>query len=105
MEVPLYDPNYVDELMNEGMSWKEAVYEASVTMAGAYENEGGGIHSTQTYCDELHYKEGLGRSREQIEAQRMFDIKIRDWIKDTGVHIASKFLTDDQIRYYLKQND
>ena len=58
--VYLYDPRKLKELMDEGYTWREAIYELAATMDGAVENIDGPIRTmqaTQTGCNILHYSE------------------------------------------------
>jgi len=47
-EVPKYDPDGIQELLDEGYTETEAIRILSTTMNGASEDEEGGIVSTQT---------------------------------------------------------
>ncbi|KUK66874.1 MAG: hypothetical protein XD87_0442 [candidate division WS6 bacterium 36_33] len=67
--VPMYDSDFVAELVREGHSHADAVRVASGEMDGANETPEGTIRSTQTDCNNLHYKETLEESKEAKRAE------------------------------------
>ncbi len=77
-EVPKYDQDEIQELLNEGYTETEAIRMLSTTMNGANENPTGDIVSTQTYCDVLDYDETLKESREAKRAKRMNESLVRE---------------------------
>lgn len=77
-EVPKYDPNEIQSLVDEGYSETDAIRILATTMDGASEDKEGGIASTQTLCDELQYDETLEESREAKRAKRMNESLVRE---------------------------
>jgi hypothetical protein len=75
--VPKYDPGEIQELLDEGYSGEEAVRVLSTTMDGASETPTGEIRSTQTICDELHYKETLPEPDEVKRARKRSESQVR----------------------------
>lgn len=76
-EVPKYDPDQMQDLLDEGYSEHEAIRILSTTMDGANETETGEIRSTQTICDELHYKETLKEPKEVKRARQKNESQVR----------------------------
>lgn len=76
-EVPKYDPNEIQDLLEEGYTETEAIRILSTTMDGASEDPRGGIASTQTLCDVLDYDETLGKSEEAKRARKMNEFLVR----------------------------
>jgi len=76
-EVPKYDPNEIQDLLDEGYSEEEAVRVLSTTMDGASETPEGTIRSTQTDCDHLHYKETLPEPKEVKMARKRGESQVR----------------------------
>jgi len=77
-EVPKYDPDGIQELLDEGYTETEAIRILSTTMNGASEDEEGGIVSTQTFCDVLDYDETLIKSREAERARETNESLVRE---------------------------
>ena len=77
-EVPKYDPEEIQELLDEGFTEIEAIRILSTTMNGASEDPKGGIVSTQTCCDVLDYDETLGKSKEAERAREMNESLVRE---------------------------
>ena len=77
-EVPKYDPNEIQELLDEGYTETEAIRILSTTMNGAKESPTGDIVSTQTFCDVLDYDETLKESREAKKAKKMNESLVRE---------------------------
>jgi hypothetical protein len=75
--VPMYDPDFVAELVKEGHSHADAVRIASGEMDGANETPEGTIRSTQTDCDNLHYKETVEESKEAKRAGILNEGQVR----------------------------
>jgi hypothetical protein len=76
-EVPKYDQEAIQDLLNEGYSENEAIRILSTTMDGANETPTGEINSTQTACDELAYKETLEESEEVRRARKRSESLVR----------------------------
>jgi hypothetical protein len=76
-EVPKYDPDEMQNLLDEGYSEHEAIRILSTTMDGASETPTGEIRSTQTLCDNLHYKETLEESKEAKRAGILNEGQVR----------------------------
>ncbi len=76
-EVPKYDPDEMQNLLDEGYSEHEAIRILSTTMDGASETPTGEIRSTQTICDELHYKETLEEPEEVKNARKRSEAQVR----------------------------
>ena len=75
--VPMYDSDFVAELVAEGHSHADAVRIASGEMDGANETPEGTIRSTQTDCNKLHYKETLDEPEEVKRARRRGESQVR----------------------------
>ena len=76
-EVPKYDPDEIEGLLEEGYSEEEAIRVLSTTMDGANETPTGEINSTQTVCDELHYKETIEEPIEVKRAKKKTESQVR----------------------------
>lgn len=76
-EVPKYDPDVIQDLLDEGYSENEAIRILSTTMDGANETPTGEINSTQTACDTLDYDETLEESKEVEKARRKTESEVR----------------------------
>lgn len=75
--VPMYDSDFVAELINEGHSHADAVRIASGEMDGANETPEGTVRSTQTDCNNLYYKETLEESKEVKRAGTLNEEQVR----------------------------
>ncbi len=76
-EVPKYDPDEIQDLLDEGYSENEAIRILSTTMDGANETPTGEINSTQTACDTLGYKETLEEPKEVKRAREINESLVR----------------------------
>ena len=54
MRLRAIDPEVVRQLMEEGLSYSEALLVAATEMNGTTEDEEGNVWGTQTYCDALN---------------------------------------------------
>jgi len=57
------DPEIVKQLMEDGLSYPEALRIAATEMNGTTEDEEGNVWGTQTYCDALNPKKFRRRFR------------------------------------------
>jgi uncharacterized protein YdaT len=76
-EVPKYDPDAMQDFLDEGYSETEAIRILSTTMDGANETRTGEIDSTQTACDTLDYDETLEESKEVKRARKRSESLVR----------------------------
>lgn len=90
---PMYDPQVLSQIsqeydLDESEGWL-ALFLASATLDGAYENENGGIHALQTACNELGYNEHLTRSKEMDKAEYKNILKTISFYHKQGVTLAN----------------
>lgn len=79
-----YNPNFVRQLIEEGLDATDAVRIAATEMQGADESRRG-INATQTACDALRYPEDLPDSTGADEGREATEQAIRDWCEANPV--------------------
>jgi len=98
--VPMYDSDFVAELIAEGHSHEDAVRIASGETGGANETPAGTIRSTQTNCNVLHYKETLEEPKEVRRARKKVESQVR---KEMGLNEDADI--DEEVDKWIKEQE
>lgn len=89
--VPMFDLDFVTDLMAQGHSYAEAVQIAATELEGANTLSNGDIHATQTYCNKLNYSESIEESTGQLEGRRATTQAVKEFLYSLGFNNLQEY--------------